>query len=76
MFCQRQRTYNHELRGALIRKQSELDKATIEASSLQAELEFIMGDMSMFLDWLKSSSRQGNKQFAKETHCVRISNVV
>lgn len=43
--CQRQRESGRSLRGALVRKQSELDEVSTEASWLRAELGFIVDDM-------------------------------
>lgn len=43
--CQRQRESGRSLRGALVRKQGELDEISTEASWLRAELGFIVGDM-------------------------------
>lgn len=43
--CQRQRESGRSMRGALVRKQRELDDASSEASWLRAEIGFIVGDM-------------------------------
>lgn len=43
--CQRQRDSGKSMRGALVRKQGELDEASAEASWLRAEHGFIVGDM-------------------------------
>ncbi|CAN0028441.1 unnamed protein product, partial [Ectocarpus fasciculatus] len=43
--CKRQRESGRSMRGALVRKQAQLDDASAEASWLRAELGFIVGDM-------------------------------
>ena len=43
--CKQQRESGKSLRGALVRKQGQLDDASSEASWLRAELGFIVGDM-------------------------------
>lgn len=43
--CKRQRESGRLMRGALVRKQAQLDDASAETSWLRAELGFIVGDM-------------------------------
>eukprot|EP00752_Nemacystus_decipiens_P010523 g9371.t1 len=43
--CRQQRESGRSLRGALVRKQGQLDDASTEASWLRAELGFIVGDL-------------------------------
>ncbi|CAM9442180.1 unnamed protein product, partial [Hapterophycus canaliculatus] len=43
--CKRQRESGRSMRGALVRKQGQLDDASAEASWLRAELGYIVGDM-------------------------------